>query len=549
MSFELLRNIIIGSIVLEIILLIVLAFMQIKILKYRRKIYFIKRDRERCNEILYASKNGFFSFVYPDQKIKDPQKDTIEKCSRRLAVMLNLKNGTASSFAEVCEMFVKEDAHLLKKYADMLRQEGIGFEDIFQLKGEEAYFLATGNRINGRDDNLYCDVIWFRDVSKQTAEIIQVKNEREADKAELLRLENLIDGLDVPVWIRNENLELSAINKKYAEYAGISSKNEVIENNIELNSNKGENIFKKVAITAQKTQKPQKHNINIIHNGKLGNFSLIEKPYFVGDSLDKIGTLGFLKDNTELEKAKRGFTINQNNHLEILGILGTAFAIFDNKMKLYFYNNSFKNLWQLEPEFLDSTPSYPQFLDVIREHKMMPPVPDFKNYKEEEISVFSGIMDAKEDLLHLPDGRTIRRLRTAHPNGVIFAYEDVSDRLATTRRLNELTAVQQNILDNLNDAVVIFGANQRLKFYNRSYLKLWGLNIEKMQDEPKIEEVVAYQKLFFSNIDEWEKFSETMISNIMENRKFTVLRDDNVEIFVSPQTFYDGSVMVTYSKK
>ena len=70
-----------------------------------------------------------------------------------------------------------------------------------------------------------------------------------------------------------------------------------------------------------------------------------------------------------------------------------------------------------------------------------------------------------------------------------------------------------------------------------------------MQDEPKIEEVVAYQKLFFSNIDEWEKFRETMISNIMENRKFTVLRDDNVEIFVSPQTFYDGSVMVTYSKK
>ena len=549
MSFELLKNIIIGSIALEIILFLVLAFMQIKILKYRRKIYFIKRDRERCNEILYASKNGFFSFVYPDQKIKDPQKDTIEKCSRRLAVMLNLKNGTASSFAEVCEMFVKEDAHLLKKYADMLRQEGIGFEDILRLKGDDAYFLAAGNRINGHDDNLYCDVIWFRDVSKQTAEIIQVKNEREADKAELLRLENLIDGLDVPVWIRDENLALSAVNKKYAEYAGISSKNEVIENNIELNSNKGENIFKKVAITAQKTQKTQKHNINIIHNGKLGNFSLVEKPYFVGDSLDKIGTLGFLKDNTELEKAKRSFTINQNNHLEILGILGTAFAIFDNKMKLYFYNNSFKNLWQLEPEFLDLAPSYPQFLDVIREHKMMPPVPDFKNYKEEEISVFSGIMDAKEDLLHLPDGRTIRRLRTAHPNGVIFAYEDVSDRLATTRRLNELTAVQQNILDNLNDAVVIFGANQRLKFYNRSYLKLWGLNIEKMQDEPKIEEVVAYQKLFFSNIDEWEKFSETMISNIMENRKFTVLRDDNVEIFVSPQTFYDGSVMVTYSKK
>ncbi len=549
MSYELLKNIIICSIALEITLFALIAFMQIKILKYRRKIYFIKRDRERCNEILYASKDGVFSFVYPDQKVKDPQKEVIEKCSRRLAVMLGLKNGTASSFEEICEMFIKDDAHVLKKYTDMLRQEGKSFEDILRLKTGDAYILAGGNRINGHDGNLYCDVIWFRDVSKQTAEISRIKTERETDKEELIRLENLLDGLDVPVWLRDEKLKLSAINKKYAEYVGSTSKKDVLTNELELSAGKGENVFKKLAETVQKTQKLQKKNINIIHDGKLHNFAIIEKPYFVADSLDKIGTIGYLKDNSELERTKRDFKINQNTHLEILGVLGTAFAIFDNKMKLYFYNNSFKNLWQLENDFLDTTPSYPQFLDTIREKKILPPVPDFKNYKEEEMFVFKGLIDTKEDLLHLPDGRTIRRLRTSHPNGIIFAYEDVSDRLATTRRLNELTSVQQNILDNLSDAVIIFGANHRLKFFNRSYLKLWGLNIEKMQDEPKIDELINYQKLFFSDIDDWKNFCSTMVDNIMENRKFTITRDDKAEIFVSPQTFYDGSIMITYSKK
>lgn len=549
MSYELLRNIIIGSMALEILLLFVIGFMQVKIFKYRRKVYFIKRDREKCNEILFASKEGYFSFVYPDQKIKDPQREVMEKCSRRLAVMLGLKNGTASSFAEVCDMFSKEDARILQKYADMLRQEGKSFEDLLHLKAKNCYIVAGGSRINDNDNNLYCDVIWFRDVSRQTAEINRVKEEQEQGKMDLIRLENLVDGLDFPVWIRDENLELLAVNKKYAEYAGVASKSEVIAQNLEISGTKNENIFKKLAQNVQKTQKTQKKNINIVHSGKLHNFVLIEKPYYVGDTLDKIGTIGYLKDNTELEKAKRGFTLNQNNHLEILGVLGTAFAIFDNKMKLYFYNNSFKNLWELENEFLDSAPTYPQFLDVVREKKMLPPVPDFKNYKEEEISVFGGLIDTKEDLLHLPDGRTIRRLRTLHPNGVIFAFEDVSDRLATMRRLNELTSVQQNILDNLSDSVIIFGANQRLKFFNRAYLKLWGLNIEKMQDEPKIEEIIAYQKLFFSDIDDWKIFSKTMISNIMENRKFTIVRDDKAEISVSPLTFYDGSVMVTYSRK
>ncbi len=548
MDYELLRNIIIFSMALEIVLLIIIGYMQVKIFKYRRKVYFIRRDRERCNEILYASKDGVFSFVYPDQKIKDPQKEIIEKCSRRLAVMLGLKNGTASSFNEVCEMFTKEDAHILRKYADMLRQEGKNFEDLLHLKAKDCYVVVCGNRINGNDNNLYCDVIWFRDVSRQTAEINRVKQEQEQVKAESVTLENLVDGLDEPVWIRNENLELLAINKKYAEYAG-AAKSDILSRNIELGGNKNEGVFKKLALTAQKTQKIQKKNLNIVHSGKLHNFIAFEKPYFVGDTLDKIGTIGYLKDNTELEKAKRGFAINQNNHLEILGVLGTAFAIFDSKMKLYFYNNSFKMLWNLENEFLDSAPTYLQFLETVREQKMLPPVPDFKNYRDEEISIFNGLIDTQEDLLHLPDGRTVRRLRTPHPNGVIFAFEDVSDRLATTRRLNELTAVQQNILDNLTDAVIIFGANQRLKFYNRSYLKLWGLNIEKMQDEPKIDELISYQKLFFSDIDDWDTFKATMIANIMGNRKFTIVRDDNTEIMVSPQTFYDGSIMVTYSKK
>ena len=548
MSYEMLRNIIIFSMVLEASLMIIICYMQIKIFKYRRKIYFIKRDREKCNEILFASKDGYFCFVYPDQKVKDPQKEVMEKCSRRLAVMLGLKNGTTSSFAEVCEMFSKEDAHVLRKYTDMLRQEGKNFEDLLHLKAKDCYIVVGGNRINGNDDNLYCDVIWFRDVSRQTAEINRVKQEQEQMKSEYMMLENLIDGLDVPVWIRNENLELSAINKKYAEYLG-AGKADIIARNLELSGNKSEGTLKKLALSAQKTQKTQKTSLNAVIEGKLHNFTVYEKPYFVGDMLDKIGTIGYLKDDTELEKAKRGFAINQNNHLEILGVLGTAFAIFDNKMKIYFYNNSFKNLWQLENDFLESAPTYLQFLETIREKKILPPVPDFQNYRDEEISIFRGLIDTKEDLLHLPDGRTIRRLRTPHPNGVIFAFEDVSDRLATTRRLNELTAVQQNILDNLTDSVIIFGANQRLKFYNRAYLKLWGLNVEKMQDEPKIDELLAYQKLFFSNIDDWDNFKTTMITNIMENRKFTILRDDNAEISVSPQTFYDGSIMITYSKK
>lgn len=549
MNAEMLRDIIFVSLLLIFIMLISMAALQIKIFKYKHKIYFIRRDRERCNEVLYAAKDGYFCFVYPDQKVKDPQKEIMEKCSRRLAVMLNLKDGTASVFAQVLDSFHKDDAKLLKKYVGLLQQEGKFFEDMLRLKNGGRNICVYGNRINGADNNLYCDIVWFRDVTPETSKIADLIKEKSLVEDECVRLEQMVDGLDYPVWLRDENLHLLSVNKKYLDFAGVKNKSEVLQNGIEICNGKGEKVALSVAEAAQKSKKQQKKNLKIVRGGDLFNFELRENPYYTGDSLDKIGTVGYLVDNTALEKAKRGFKINQNNHLEILGALGTAFAIFDGRSKLYFYNASFKNLWNLDNEFLEKTPSYLQFLEVVRENKMLPPVPDIKNYKQEEMSIFGGLLETKEDLLHLPDGRTIRRLRTPHPNGVIFAFEDVSDRLATMRRLNDLMSMQQNILDNLTDSVLIFGPNQRLKFYNRAYLKLWGLDFDKLQDEPKLEEVIGLQKLFFSNIDSWDSFKKSMLDNIISGRRFNLLRDDNKTLYVSPLIFYDGSVMVTYTVK
>ena len=549
MDMEILRDMVFISLFLFFVLLGIIGALQIKIYKYKHKIYFIRRDRERCTEVLFAAKDGYFCFVYPDQKVKDPQKEIKEKCSRRLAVMLGIKSGTAASFTEILEVFYKEDAKILKKYVNLLQQEGKPFEDMLRLKGNDRDICVYGNRINGADNNLYCDIVWFRDVSRETAKIRDLAQEKKSVQDNLDKLEQMIDGVDYPIWLRNENLQLLAVNKKYMDFVPIKNKSEIISGHVEISNNKGEKIAEEVAESAQKSKKMQKKKLNIVRNGELLNFELRENPYYIGDSLDKIGTVGYLVDNTALEKAKRSFKVNQNNHLEILGALGTAFAIFDNRSKLYFYNTSFKNLWNLDAEFLEKTPSYLQFLETVRENKMLPPVPDIKNYKMDEMSVFGGLLNTKEDLLHLPDGRTIRRLRTPHPNGVIFAFEDVSDRLATMRRLNDLTAIQQNILDNLNDSVIIFGTNQRLKFYNRAYLKLWSLDFDKLQDEPKLDEVIGLQKLFFSNIDDWEAFKKRMMDNILAGRRFNLLRDDNANLAVLPLIFYDGSVMITYTLK
>ena len=383
MTDELLKNIILVSAALELILVFVIFSMQVKIYKLRRKVYFIKRDRERCNELLFSAKDGYFCFVYPDEKVKDPQKNTIGKCSRRLAVMLGLKNGTASSFDEITDTFYKDDAKILKKYVELLHQEGHSFEDMLELKGGNRHICVYGNRVNGADNNLYCDIVWFRDVTAQTDKISDLDAEKQEVESKIKQYENMIDGLNYPLWLRDENLNLIAVNKKYLEFSGQNSKSEVLQNNVELCNTQGELIAKKAAKDAQKNKKLQKKKFNMIRNSDLYNYELQENPYYIGDSMDKMGTVGYLLDNTELEKLKRGFERNQNNHLEILGTLGTAFAIFDDKMNLFFHNNAFRNLWGLDADFLDKRPSYSQFLETVREHKMLPATPNFKAYRDD----------------------------------------------------------------------------------------------------------------------------------------------------------------------
>ena len=134
MDSDILKNLLYLSISLSLILTVILVDFRIRFLRLKQKNYFLKRDRQRYAETLYASKDGYFAFIYPDEAIRDPRPLVIERCSRRLAVMLDLKKGRDASFEDVLNAFYKDDARRLKKYLALMQEEGIVFEDTFHLK-------------------------------------------------------------------------------------------------------------------------------------------------------------------------------------------------------------------------------------------------------------------------------------------------------------------------------------------------------------------------------------------------------------------------------
>lgn len=532
-----------------LLLLIWIAFLGIKLLKLKQKNYFLNRDRERYAETLYASKDGYFAFLYPDQKINDPRRNIVEHCSRRLAVIMNLAAGNKSGFEDILKNFYKEDAKTIRKYLEMLSNDGVSFEDDFELKNNGKRLHLSGYKINGIDGNVYCDMIWFRDVSLEFNQISRLEDEKNREEEIIRQFEDLIDNIPYPIWLRDENLDLRLVNKKYLEYVDSTSKEDILNKGIEIYNAKGDSISKNLALLAHSSNKIKHQSAAVIKNGERLFMEITETPFHFAQDLNLIRTVGAMVDITELDELKRNLKRHQNAQLEILGTLDTAFAVFDERFKLSFCNEAFRSLWKLESVWLEAQPSYTMFLDLLREKRLLPEVPDYIAFKNEEQKDFSAIIEPKKDFLYLPDGRTFRRVRAPYlVGGLVFAYEDVSDNLATTRAYNSLLSVQQESLDNLFDAVLIFASSGRLKLYNKAYLKLWNGKEVFLQKEPGIPEVIESQKIFFSKVEDWDSLKKDILEHIIDvtTMSFALKRNNNDSVEVRSTTLPDDSIMVTY---
>lgn len=535
-----------------LLLLSLLLFITLNYLKTKQRNYFLNRDRERYAETLYASRDGYFAFIYPDDKVNDPIKEVVGRCSRRLAVILGLPGGIKSSFDDVLRNFYKEDIKKIEKYVSLLRKEGTAFEDFFELKSSKKFVRLEGARINGADGSIYCDMIWFRDITLTTNRINVLADERKKIEENYQMLHDMVDNLPIAIWLRDDNLNIIYRNKKYNELAGCKSKENHLNDQSEICDAIGESLTKELAANAFKNQKPLSAVKGIVVEGNRIAVEASETPFYAEQNLSKLYSTGCLVDINELDELKRTQKKHQEAQLMILGKLGTAFAVFDKNMMIDFCNNAFVSLWGLNKDWQNQKLSYSNFLDETRENRLLPEVPDFKSFKKEEQKIFSNILEPLSDLLHLPDGRTIRRTRAPYLlGGVIFAYEDISDRLATKSAYNQLVTVQNEMLNNLDDGVLVFGGDNKLKFFNDAYIELWKADRNFLISEPSFSELLDSQKSFFDDLENWEKLKKGIGNNILNptNKTLTLKRRKNENIQINVAHLSDESLMIVYNKR
>jgi signal transduction histidine kinase len=431
-----------------------------------------------------------------------------------------------ASWPEFLERLAPADAARIEEAVAGLRRRGT------PVSLSAAVPRAGVWRIEGRRTASGESVLWLFDASAE----IRAEDARSRAVTEAAALRAMLDAIPLPVWRRGSDLALADCNRAYAA-AFDATPEQALEQGCELPPGGGRN--RAAAALPAGAHNERGH---VVISGSRRLLDITETATPLG------GTVGFAVDRTDVENAEGELWRHVHAHAEVLETIHAAVAIYGADRRLKFANTAFARLWGLEEEWLAGEPSIDEVLERLRERRRLPEVADFRAFRRQSQELFTSLVEPQQQMVHLPDGRTLQLTISPHPlGGLMFVYDDVTDRLALERSYNTLTEVQRATLDHLFEGIAVYGSDGRLKLHNPAYRRMWNLSLADVADEPHVTEIVDRTRAFFDD-DDWSALRERIIASVtahsLTEGRFD--RRDGSVLEMATVPLPDGNVLLTW---
>src|ERR1700682_2553074 len=422
-----------------------------------------------------------------------------------------------------------EPALQMDHAVDALRDAGEGF--LLNLTTSTGPAIeAMGRAIGGQA------IVRIRALSGLRRELAEMNLRHKAllDENEILRA--FLAAAPWPIWAKRAKGGLSYANAAYARATEATSVAGGIDRDLELLDSSDRNDMDRAlndnaAFTAR---------LPIVVGGERRIYDV--HALNLGD-----GSAGIAIDASEATALRAALVRMAEAHRRTLDQLSSGVAVFDVQRRLAFYNDSYRRLWDLDRAFLDSNPDDSSVLDRLRAARKVPEQPDFRAWKAKLHEAYRAV-EPEKDTWYLPDGRAVSVVTTPNPEGgVTYLFDDVTESLDLARRFDGLIRVQRETLDNLTEAVAVFGSNGRAQLFNPAFARMWKLSPEALREEPHIETVEAWCTPLFDDANTWRTLREAVTA--IENRVEVPLkleRKDGSVLDCMTMPLPDGATMLTF---
>jgi signal transduction histidine kinase len=422
-----------------------------------------------------------------------------------------------------------EPALQMDHAVDALREAGEGF--LLNLTTSNGRAIeAMGRAIGGQA------IVRIRELGGLRRELAEsnLRYRSLLEETELLR--DFAAAAPWPIWAKSAQGNLRYANSAYAKATEATGVADAIHRNLELlESDQRDDVSRALNDNATFTAR-----LPIVVGGE-------RRIYDVHALRLSGGSAGIAIGASEATELRAALVRMAEAHRRTLDQLSSGVAVFDGQRRLAFYNDSYRRLWDLDRVFLDNNPDDSSVLDRLRAARKLPEQPDFRAWKAKLHEAYRAVDPAK-DTWYLPDGRALSVVTTPNPEGgVTYLFDDVTESLDLARRFDGLIRVQRETLDNLAEAVAVFGSNGRAQLFNPAFAKMWKLSAEALREQPHIETVEGWCKPLFDDAITWRTIREAVTA--IENRVEVPLkleRKDGSVLDCMTMPLPDGATMLTF---
>ncbi|SHF35254.1 PAS domain-containing protein [Litoreibacter ascidiaceicola] len=192
------------------------------------------------------------------------------------------------------------------------------------------------------------------------------------------------------------------------------------------------------------------------------------------------GTLNFALDVGATIKAEESLRSFMQTLTQTFAALPIGLAIFDRSRSLVMFNPALMDLTNLEPEWLSARPTLYDFVNQLREKRMLPERRDFADWRKKITELEKSAEDGTYcETWTLPTGQTYRVTGRPHPEGAVaFLMEDITAEMSLTRKFRREMSMNQALLDHLPEALAVFADDGVITMTNAAYDALWGTDPE-----------------------------------------------------------------------
>ncbi|HTK13641.1 MAG TPA: PAS-domain containing protein [Xanthobacteraceae bacterium] len=422
-----------------------------------------------------------------------------------------------------------EQAHFMERAVDRLREHGESLSVTLKtLSGRS--IEAEGRAIGGRA------VLRLRDVQGVKRDLSDLTSRYTKLLSEVDSLRAVIEAAPFPIWTRDHAGRLTFVNSAYAQAVEARDGSDATARELEL---LGSQVREEMA-RAHFAEMPFEARVPAIVAGARRTFDVHALP-------TARGSIAVGIDASEAEDLRAEIKRLNDAHRRTLDHLATGVAMFNGDRKLAFYNEAYRVLWELDAAFLDQGPSDSAVLDALRPGRKLPEQQDFRLWKAELHQAYQAL-EPREDTWHLPDGRTLRVVTTPNPQGgVTYLFDNVTERLSLERRFDALIRVQSETLDNLREAVAVFGSDGRLRLHNPAFADMWKLPDTLLNERPHIETLTKACQPLHGEAAFWSLLRRA-VTTLDERQSFAarIERKDGAVIDCATVPLPDGATLVTF---